>query len=99
MLYVTCYCKLFILNKKKKKSISKSGERKRLGIIYQLLKKVRMRDSKYFTPQQYKTYFKKVSKERNVESDETRRITIENIKDLREDDAAEELSSPTTKEA
>ena len=53
-----------------------------------------MRDSKgasaneYFTPQQYNTQFEKVSKERNEESDETRKTTIENIKDLRVDTAA-----------
>ena len=67
-----------------------------------------MRDSKgasaneYSTPQQYKAHFEKVSKERNEESDETRKTTIENIKDLREDTAAkvaaEELSSPITQE-
>ena len=76
--------------------------------IHQLLKKLGMRDLKsaaaneYFTPQQCKTHFEKVSKERNEESDKTRKIAIENVKDLREDikakDAAEKLSSPITQE-
>ena len=76
--------------------------------MYQLLKKLGMRDSKcaaaneYFTQQQYKAHFEKVSKERNEESDETRKITVESIRDLREDiaakNAAEELSSPITQE-
>ena len=86
----------------------KAEKERDLGTMYQLLKKLGMRDSKsasaneYFTPQQYKAHFEKVSKERNEESDEMRRITIENIKDLREDitakEAAEALSSPITQE-
>ena len=86
----------------------KAEKERDLGTMYQLIKRLGMRDSKgasaneYFTPQQYKTHFEKVSKERNEESDETRQITIENIKDPREDTAAkvaaEELSSPITQE-
>ena len=86
----------------------KAEKERDLGTMYQLLKRLGMRDSKgasangYFTPQQYKTHFEKVSKERNEESDETRKTTIENIEDLRENTAAkvaaEELSSPVTQE-
>ena len=86
----------------------KAEKERDLGTMYQLLKRLGMRDSKgasaneYSTPQQYKTHFEKVSKERNEESDETRKTTIENIKDLRENTAAkvaaEELSSPITQE-
>ena len=74
--------------------------------MYQLLKKLGMRDSKtasargYFTPQQYKLHFEKVSKYRNEESEETRKKAIEKITDMRDSEAArieaDKLNSPIT---
>ena len=77
-----------------------------LGKMYQLLKKLGTRDSKtvsareYFTPQQYKLHFEKVSKDRNEESEETRNKAIEKITDMRDSEAArveaDKLNSPIT---
>ena len=53
-----------------------------------------MRDSKtasareYFTPQEYKLHFEKVSKERNEESEETRQKAIERIIDIKDSEVA-----------
>jgi len=38
----------------------------------------------YFTPQEYKLHFEKVSKDRNEESEATRQKTIERIIDMRD---------------
>ena len=76
--------------------------------MYQLLKKLGMRDSKtasareYFTPQEYKLNFEKVSKDRNEESEETRQKAIERIVDMKDSEVAkkqaDKLNSPITQD-
>ena len=67
-----------------------------------------MRDSKatsareYFNPQQDNVHFENVSKDRNEESEETRKKAIEDIKDMKDNEAAmneaDKLNSPITQE-
>ena len=76
--------------------------------MYQLLKKLGMRDSKttsareYFNSRQDKVHFENVSKDRNEENEETRKKAIEKIKDLKDNEAAmneaDKLNSPITQE-
>ena len=76
--------------------------------LYQLLKKLGMRDSKtasardYFTPQEYKLHFEKVSKDRNEESEETRQKAIERIVDMKDSEVAkkeaDKLNSSITRD-
>ena len=76
--------------------------------MYQLLNKLGMRDSKtasareYFTPQEYKLHFEKVSKDRNEESEETRQKAIERIVDMKDSEVAkkeaDKLNSPITQD-
>jgi len=62
--------------------------------MYQLLKKLGMRDPKtasakeYFTPQEYKLHFEKVSKGKNEESEATRQKAIERIIDMKDNEIA-----------
>ena len=76
--------------------------------MYQLLKKQGIRDSKtasardYFTPQEYKLHFEKVSKDRNEESEETRQKAIERIVDMKDSEVAkkeaDKFNSPITQD-
>ena len=85
----------------------KAEQERDLGRMYQLLKKLGMRDSKtasareYFTPQEYKLNFEKVSKDRNEESEETRQKAIERIVDMKDSEVAkkaDKLNSPITQD-
>ena len=86
----------------------KAEQERDLGRMYQLLKKLGMRDSKtallakdYFTPQEYKLHFEKVSKDRNEESEATRQKAIERIIDMKDNEVAkkeaDKQNSPITR--
>ena len=80
----------------------KSEQERDLGEDVPVIKKLGMRDSKtasareYFTPQECKLHFEKVSKDRDEESKETRQNAIERIVDMKDSEVAKKEADSST---